>query len=452
MVSEKLWHMPAKDLLYITLNGRHQAAFFSTDKLEEYEKALHSLFSSPKKLAWVSAKYSKYGNNLLKASQKLESDLTLNNFTNFLNHYAVLTNGLWLTAIAGRHFHKLLLENLKTHYPAYSSQELDALAGTLTYPTKHTPLMQSQLSLLKIGLAIQNQKSKTEVNKLMEQHMEKYRVIPVNYNEDPWTKQDILKQLKLILKGDCKAELAAYKTSHIKKVKAAQKALQHLPTNKTRHFARVLQNITLLNEYRKFIFCNASLSHQDIFRRIAKMYNLTNWRECLKLTPAEIIQLYFFRNPAPLKQLPRRTVAAVLFNHATQTFRFFPKNKVQAFINAMNPGILQKNFQAHSLSGTVANPGMAKGKVKIILGKQDFHKFKPGNILIAPMTSVDFVPLMKQAAAFVTNEGGITSHASIVSREMNKPCIIGTKIATKIFKDGDTVEVDANNGIVKLIK
>ena len=59
---------------------------------------------------------------------------------------------------------------------------------------------------------------------------------------------------------------------------------------------------------------------------------------------------------------------------------------------------------------------------------------------------------MKKAGAFVTNEGGITCHAAIVAREMKKPCIIGTKIATKVLKDGDLVEVDAENGVVRVIK
>ena len=68
------------------------------------------------------------------------------------------------------------------------------------------------------------------------------------------------------------------------------------------------------------------------------------------------------------------------------------------------------------------------------------------------MTTPDMVPIMKKAAAFVTDEGGITCHAAIVSREMKKPCIIGTKIATKILHDGQLVEVDANRGIVKIIK
>jgi pyruvate,water dikinase len=59
---------------------------------------------------------------------------------------------------------------------------------------------------------------------------------------------------------------------------------------------------------------------------------------------------------------------------------------------------------------------------------------------------------MEKAAAFVTDQGGITSHAAIVAREMKKPCIIGTKIATKVFKDGDIMEVDANKGIIRKIK
>ena len=62
------------------------------------------------------------------------------------------------------------------------------------------------------------------------------------------------------------------------------------------------------------------------------------------------------------------------------------------------------------------------------------------------------VPIMKKASAFVTDEGGVTCHAAIISREMRKPCIIGTKVATQLLKDGDMVEVDANSGFVKILK
>ena len=67
------------------------------------------------------------------------------------------------------------------------------------------------------------------------------------------------------------------------------------------------------------------------------------------------------------------------------------------------------------------------------------------------MTRPELVPAMKKAAAIVTDEGGLTSHAAIVSRELGIPCVVGTKISTKIFKDGDLVEVNANHGSVRKI-
>ena len=69
--------------------------------------------------------------------------------------------------------------------------------------------------------------------------------------------------------------------------------------------------------------------------------------------------------------------------------------------------------------------------------------------MVATMTFPNFIPAMEKAAAFVTDEGGILCHAAIVAREMKKPCIIGTKIATQVLKDGELVEVDANKGIVR---
>jgi pyruvate,water dikinase len=67
------------------------------------------------------------------------------------------------------------------------------------------------------------------------------------------------------------------------------------------------------------------------------------------------------------------------------------------------------------------------------------------------MTDPHYLPIMKKAAAFVTDEGGLLCHAAIVARELKKPCVISTKVATKIFKDGDLVEVDANRGIIRKI-
>ena len=104
------------------------------------------------------------------------------------------------------------------------------------------------------------------------------------------------------------------------------------------------------------------------------------------------------------------------------------------------------------ISGMVASTGIAKGTVKVILTFQDMKKMKKGNIIIASMTRPEMISAMNKASAIVTDEGGITSHAAIISRELKIPCIIGTKVATRVFKDGDMVEVDANNGIVRKLR
>ncbi len=105
------------------------------------------------------------------------------------------------------------------------------------------------------------------------------------------------------------------------------------------------------------------------------------------------------------------------------------------------------------LKGTVASMGrgVVRGKVRILLHPKEWAKMQQGDILVAPMTSPEYIFAMKKAAAIITDEGGMTSHAAIVSRELKLPCIVGTQIATKLFKDGEEVEVDTNKGIVKKI-
>ena len=113
--------------------------------------------------------------------------------------------------------------------------------------------------------------------------------------------------------------------------------------------------------------------------------------------------------------------------------------------------VLNKGEATTEIKGNAASKGHVSGRARIILSEVDFHKFESGDILITSMTRPEFVPLMKMAKAVVTDEGGITCHAAIVSRELNIPCVIGTNMATRLIKDGDKIDVDADNGIIKII-
>ncbi|MBI3685437.1 hypothetical protein HY250_03475 [Candidatus Azambacteria bacterium] len=104
------------------------------------------------------------------------------------------------------------------------------------------------------------------------------------------------------------------------------------------------------------------------------------------------------------------------------------------------------------IKGSVGSRGKTTGIVRIVPDANKVGHFNDGDVLVTGMTRPEFVPLMKRASAIVTDEGGITCHAAIVSRELKIPCIIGTKIATKVLKDGDLVEVNADKGVVRILE
>ncbi|MBS3121507.1 hypothetical protein J4434_01310 [Candidatus Woesearchaeota archaeon] len=108
--------------------------------------------------------------------------------------------------------------------------------------------------------------------------------------------------------------------------------------------------------------------------------------------------------------------------------------------------------QVARLYGNVANPGKVEGIAKIIFITSDMIKMEKGDILVSPCTRPEYVPAMKKASAIITDEGGITSHAAIVSRELGVPCIVGLRNATDVIKDGDLILVNANHGIVQIMK
>jgi pyruvate,water dikinase len=100
------------------------------------------------------------------------------------------------------------------------------------------------------------------------------------------------------------------------------------------------------------------------------------------------------------------------------------------------------------LNGLAASPGVSSGKAKVVRNVAQINKVEKGDILVAPMTSPDWVPTMKKSRAIITDEGGVTCHAAIVSRELGIPCVVGTEKATEILGDGNQVTVNGYDGVV----
>lgn len=111
------------------------------------------------------------------------------------------------------------------------------------------------------------------------------------------------------------------------------------------------------------------------------------------------------------------------------------------------PSIGEK--KSRDLKGTPACLGKVRGTAHVILLDSEFNNFKEGEILVSLQTMVHYLPIMKKAKAILTEFGGLTSHAAIVSRELETPCVVGIKGLISSIKTGDMVEVDAERGVVR---
>lgn len=211
-----------------------------------------------------------------------------------------------------------------------------------------------------------------------------------------------------------------------------------------------LQDFAFLKELRKEVHIYR-LNHamhswfKEAARRLLSTPTLAKY-----LLPAEIRRwLSGGRKPAPEKLSERYQCSAwVLVNGKEKVFSGLAAKKIKSMF--INNEI--KTSSALEIKGNIAYPGQAEGIVKIVNSLKDLAKFQEGDILVSFSTNPSLVPAMNKAAAIITNTGGVTCHAAIVSRELKIPCIIGTKIATQVLHDGDKVKVDANRGIIKIIK
>lgn len=131
------------------------------------------------------------------------------------------------------------------------------------------------------------------------------------------------------------------------------------------------------------------------------------------------------------------------------TYLFVDEENTMAFQHSFVDVLDQEDLAISEIKGKVAFSGWARGVARVLNAIDEATDFQKGDILVSINTNPSLMPVMQKAAAIVSDEGGITCHAAIVSRELKIPCVIGTKIASKIIKTGDLVEVDAETGVVR---
>ena len=164
------------------------------------------------------------------------------------------------------------------------------------------------------------------------------------------------------------------------------------------------------------------------------------------LTPGEIIEALEKGIQPDLEEAKRRRKTYFHLMKAGVIKIYSGKEAERYFLQEVREE--QKEKTGKQIKGLVASQGLAEGRVRVIVDKRELEQMEEGEILVATMTSPDYVYAIQKSGAVVTDEGGLLCHAAIISREMRKPCVVGTRVATTVFKTGDLVKVDAYEGII----
>lgn len=342
-----------------------------------------------------------------------------------------------------------LVNSVKQYFiKEFDSGEATRLFTLLTTVTTDTYYEQEKKDILQVAIDWKNNVSLVARTELLKQLVEKYGWLKINYEGETRTQKDFAKMIKEVLRSKTVPEVILEK---MRKEKSALRSQQiklektlKIPTLMLRLIHAVRQNANL-REWRKPLSVRAVWRERVLLNAIAHRLKVTQ-KELKFLLPQEI------HEALTTGQVDRRAIKERMHECVFD----LQKDNYQVLVGKLVQELLATIKQTHNQSLTLVRgmatfPGKVTGVVRVVHVLKDLQQFKRDEVFVGKVTSPDLISVFSKAAAVITDEGGLTSHAAIVSREMKVPCIVGTKLATKVFKTGDRVEVDTERGIVNKV-
>ena len=321
----------------------------------------------------------------------------------------------------------------------------------MSAPIKFSFFQKEELDLLKIGLV----KNKDERRDLLENHAQKYHWILNSYGGNRILRTGYFsnKLKKLLKKGSAEDLIKDIKTNIKNNIIRKKRLYKKLKLNKeVILMAEQLSQSIWWQDLRKGYIWRMQYFWDKFLYEITKRSNY-NFKELQWAYASELIDFLKDSKRINKQLLKKRSQYYAFYAENGNIYDTVNKHKILDILKIFNNKDISN---ANLIKGLMVSPGntkIVKGIVKVI--KNPFtedKKFNKGDILVAKMTSPEFIVLMKKAKGIITDYGGMTSHAAIVSRELEIPCIVDTKNATKILNDGDYVEIDTTRGVVKILK
>lgn len=268
---------------------------------------------------------------------------------------------------------------------------------------------------------------------------ENFKWIPcLDIHNRPWTREEFFHHINEFRKAEKK--LPIIYEMLIQKTKFSEKDSKIIGTARKLAYLKDLKD-----DFRR----QGILYGQKLFEEIADRMKIS-LEDASYLTEEELMGFLEYKKSVSKSLIEERKKGFVIYCNKEKKIECRSGKGIKSALNEL--GIITFEELSEEIKGATASQGVAKGPVTIVRSVLDLSRVKKGDILVAVTTHPDYVPAMQKAAAIVTDEGGITSHAAIIARELGLPCIVGTRHATKLLKDADEIEVDANSGIVRKIK
>ncbi|HOX29735.1 MAG TPA: PEP-utilizing enzyme [Candidatus Paceibacterota bacterium] len=325
------------------------------------------------------------------------------------------------------------------------------LASVVSADSYISLLYRERIGLLGIALKYYGKTVSAAFVESMERHAKKYSAYIMHGTTDGRQPYDHFKkrldEVSSKPKCEIKKELQTLINAPIK-TKTEKKKIRgkHRFSNQERELIKTLELASKIKaRITDSVFIVAAIA--DAIEILSKKWGIDK-NYLYRLRPEEIISYSRLKAiPDNLSEsLKKREKAAI----------WVKNSRVKIFFGAAAESFEQKKVKINNeagniISGTPIFQGRVCGRVKVVRSPRDFFKVESGDIVVCGDFSPDFAVLADKISAIVANEGGVMSHAAIVAREMKIPCVAGTKIATKMLKDGDMVEIDSFTGIVKII-
>lgn len=317
--------------------------------------------------------------------------------------------------------------------------------------------IEEPLDLLKIAL---HKKKGNDIEKMLNEHIEKYAWIkhPVGFETTCFTKEDYINRLKNLENEDIEEKINNILEIRKKNDYEYEEILkQYNFSERILKLAKAIRDFiylrTYTTEYSDYLLY---IGKETIFNVIGQKCNI-DVADLIMLDCNEILSI--LQNDGIIGEeyinriIARKQGYAIIWIEGKiQTFLGNDSLELQSEIGKVYKVNKKQEKDENIIYGTIASKGKVRGIAKVLLDYNDVHKVNKGDIVIATMTTPDYISAMEKASGFITDEGGITCHAAIISREFNVPCIVGTNNATKILKDGQMIELDAYNGKISIIK